>query len=352
MKEYFEKMINIQAAQHQDKVRQFDITLLNDESLLKHKDLTQELRELGVWGLKNPSSFLEGVKRRDSFNILVGFRPSRFHAGHITLMRELGWLLQKGGEPIFVVAGIEASQQVGTEHAEAKVREFWGYLNEVNQFNFPTPQKVYSDTDSSELKALEELISRELKIRKVLQLYGWDHGESLYSLRKATMSAAAFLLPAYQDKKQGRDRSTVVLLDVNQVAHMEVSRIAARKLGLREPSFSFRSLLPSLSNMNKRMSIKDEKSLIFIDSDTVHAEGLLQRSQSGGRLTVEEQRGKGGRPEACSFFNVAGVFLDIRVRGEVYSHCVTGKNLCAECKQKAVPEVVKTLERINKTKVI
>lgn len=283
----------------------------------------------GSWALQNPQPLLEAMERGHPFGILVGMRPhTRLHVGHLTLMRELDWLIQQGGQPIFVYAGYEAEVPLTEQDAIEETSRFnTVYTNFTGKPLPPTVESI-SDQDSEELSSLEERVAKTLTIRKILQLYGWDQGTLLTKIRIPAIVASSFLLSSARTP----NKAVVVLTDINQVTHAEVARIAAKQLDIPFPTFSYRYLLQSLEGPEKRMSTKNPKSVIFLNESPEELNRKLQKSFSGGCASPEEQRISGGNPLQCSFFSIAEVVQSRSDVETMYENCVTGSALCAQCK--------------------
>ncbi len=202
---------------------------------------------------------------------------------------------------------------------------------------------MYSDKECLDLRLLEDRVEEVVPIQKILQLYGWETNISIAALRVATMNTAAFLFP----HSLLRGAPTIVLSDIKQVTHAEVAKIAARKLGIPIPSFSYRMLLPSLLGPQRRMSVKDERSAIFLDEDVSTISKKLRKCFSGGCRTVEEQREKGGNPFTCSFFKVCNLLLSCEDTTKMLSKCVSGQILCGHCKAEYIEPSLSRLSQLT-----
>lgn len=325
-----------------DKVEQFALETIAGAP----NDVFTEIREgfarAGVWALQNPLSVFKAMRGRSPFTVLVGMRPtSTFHLGHLTLMRELQWLVECGGQPVFLFASYEAGKFITTDDAKLEMARFGETYLKFTGVPLPETAVSFSDRECRELQILEDRAAEHLSVRKILQLYGWDESVSVATLRIPTATAAAFLFPAVRFP----DRPTLVLSDIHQITHAESAKIAARQLKLPLPSYSYRMLLPSLEGHAQRMSVKNPKSLILLGENREQVRNKLQRSFSGGRLTPEEQRRDGGDPQHCSFFKIAEVLQPRDETAQMYQECVSGMSLCGECKKKHIPTLV---EKIHK----
>lgn len=333
-------------AEAADAVKQFALETIAEAPTDNLTEIREGFARVGVWAFQNPTPVFKAMESGKQFSVLVGMRPGAiFHLGHLTLMRELHWLVRQGGQPIFVFAGYEADRFLSAGGAKMEMTRFGDtYLNFTGD-PLPDTSVSFSDQDCRELQVLENRAGECLSVRKVLQLYGWDESVSVATLRVPAITAAAFLLSATLFSK----RPTLVLSDIHQITHAEATKIVARQLKLPLPSYSYRLLLPSLEGPEQRMSVKNQKSLILLDEAREQIESKLQRSFSGGCLTPEEQRREGGSPHRCSFFKIAEVLQPRDTTTRMYQECVSGTSLCGECKRKHMPTLVEKIHETSKS---
>ncbi|OGM55601.1 hypothetical protein A3F62_02210 [Candidatus Woesebacteria bacterium RIFCSPHIGHO2_12_FULL_44_11] len=329
------------------KTSQFGLVPLCDE--LDRQDEFGELREdflkLGVWTLQNPGPIFRAIMGEKKFSILVGMRPTqRHHLGHLTTMKELSWLQSKGGTPIFVFASHESGKAINREELKENMSVFSRFYAHFTQSTLPAKSTFLSDKADDGLRLLEDRVSEQIKLNKLLQLYGWNNEISVSQIRIVSMMVATFLYPSILHPEQ----PTIVLSDINQITHAEMTKIIARKLELQMPTFSYRMLLPSLEGPEKRMSIKDPNSTVFLSDDSDQVSRKMSRAFSGGRKTIEEQRVLGGEPLRCSFFKIANTLIDYNEATDMYTNCVSGSATCRECKLKHLPEITKKFSESKK----
>jgi len=345
LESWLRERIVLAAAEASDAVRQFALEAIAEAPDDNFTEIREGFARVGVWAFQNSSPVFKVMTSGGQFSVLVGMRPgATFHLGHLTLMRELSWLIQCGGQPIFVFAGYEADRFISADDAKAEMARFGETYLKFTGTSLPETSVGFSDQDCRELQVLENRAAEHLSVRKVLQLYGWDESISIATLRVPAITVAAFLLPATLFPK----RPTLVLSDIHQITHAEAAKIVARQLKLSLPSYSYRLLLPSLEGPTQRMSIKNKKSLILLGETRELVRHKLQRGFSGGRLTPEEQRRDGGDPHRCSFFKIAEALQPREITTQMYRECVSGASLCGECKSKHIPALV---EKIHESSV-
>lgn len=330
------------------KISQFGLVPLHEE--LSKQDEFKSLREsflrLGVWSLYNPEPIFKAINSGQEFSVLVGMRPTqKYHLGHLTVMKELSWLRDSGGLPVFILASYESGRTIDRDVLQGSMSLFSENYMRFTGSTLPTETLFLSDREDMGIRLFEDQISEHLKLNKIMQLYGWSDKVSLVDIRVASMTVAAFLYPSiiYPQKP------TIILSDINQITHAEMTKIVARKLGLRVPTFSYRILLPNLEGTEKRMSIKDPKSTVFLDDQGDEVYQKMKRAFSGGRKTIEEQHRLGGEPLRCSFFKITNTVVDYQESTDMYNNCVSGSVICGECKLKHLPKIVEKFSETNDT---
>lgn len=338
--------VRLAAEEATDKVKQFALEPIAGAPEDAFTEFREGFARVGVWALQNPLPIFEAMRNGKSFTVLIGMRPApMFHVGHLTLMRELRWLVERGGQPVFLFASYEAGKFITANDAKIEMARFEKTYLKFTGVLLPETAVSFSDRECREFQVLEDRVAERLSVRKMLQLYGWDERVSIAILRIPAITAASFLFPVVRFP----NRPTLVLSDIHQITHAEATKIVARQLNLPVPSYSYRMLLPSLEGPAQRMSVKNLKSVILLNEICETVSNKLQRSFSGGRLTSEEQRRDGGDPHRCSFFKIAEVLQPRDTTTRMYQECVSGTSLCGECKRKHMPALV---EKIYKSSVL
>ncbi len=86
-----------------------------------------------------------------------------------------------------------------------------------------------------------------------------------------------------------------------------------------------------------KMSSSIPESYIALTDKPEEGEKKVMRAKTGGRVTLEEQRGKGGEPDVCTVYELLLYHLienDTELL-EVYKDCVGGTRVCGRCKKHA-----------------
>ncbi len=114
--------------------------------------------------------------------------------------------------------------------------------------------------------------------------------------------------------------------------------------GFIPPASTYHRFMTGLTG--EKMSSSKPETAIYLTDTPKDAEKKVRSSKTGGAVSVEEQRKTGGKPEACSVYELFVYhFIDSDEElAEIYNKCTGGKMLCGECKQFAASLVGKFLE--------
>jgi tryptophanyl-tRNA synthetase len=84
-----------------------------------------------------------------------------------------------------------------------------------------------------------------------------------------------------------------------------------------------------------------ESTIGFSEPDDVVRKKVMA-AITGGRMTLAEQKEKGGEPEKCSLFllNLFHMVEDDRELEEIRRKCLAGEMMCGQCKKETAERVL------------
>ncbi len=132
----------------------------------------------------------------------------------------------------------------------------------------------------------------------------------------------------------------VIPVGIDQAPHIRMSRDIARRLrseyGFFAPAASYNKYTSALDGSFKMSKNESVGKIEIPEKDRDALEKKLKKTLTGGRVTKEEQKEKGGEPEKCVAFEYCKnhFIMDDKILAEMYQDCLSGKNLCGECKEK------------------
>jgi len=109
-------------------------------------------------------------------------------------------------------------------------------------------------------------------------------------------------------------------------------------------------MFPGLSGSDK-MSSSDENATIYTTDGPKEVKKKVGRAFTGGCVSVEEQRVKGGNPAVCAVFKYNYYLFeeDDRKVDELSEKCRNGEILCGECKV-ALTNKINTFLEVHQAK--
>lgn len=86
-----------------------------------------------------------------------------------------------------------------------------------------------------------------------------------------------------------------------------------------------------------KMSSSAPESIISLSAPPEQESAKVKRAKTGGRVSLEEQRKHGGKPEDCMVYELLMFHLleDDRELEEIYLECTGGRRMCGVCKEYA-----------------
>ena len=120
--------------------------------------------------------------------------------------------------------------------------------------------------------------------------------------------------------------------------------------GFYPPSSTYHRFITGLTG-NKMSSSRPESAIFLSDSPEV-GEKKIMRAKTGGRVSADEQRKKGGEPDKCTVYEMFVYHLidDDTYLEEIYTECLSGKRLCGQCKKEAASLIGEFLKDFREKK--
>ncbi|MGM5481928.1 MAG: tryptophan--tRNA ligase [Nanobdellota archaeon] len=138
---------------------------------------------------------------------------------------------------------------------------------------------------------------------------------------------------------------TITGIGLDQDPHARITRDISRYYDMNIPSF-FYFLHQSGLKEGSKMSSSEPDTAIFLEDTSKEVKRKINKSYTGGRDSVEEQKEKGGDPDICKvheiyrFHHPDDSFVD-----GIYTDCKKGNLLCGECKKKCIEFLNDFLEK-------
>jgi tryptophanyl-tRNA synthetase len=203
--------------------------------------------------------------------------------------------------------------------------------------------KIILDTENIHtLYPLALRVAKKVTFSTAKAVFGFDNSTNIGSIFYTTLQTAPAFLPS---EMEGRQVPVLIPCGIDQDPHFRVTRDVAPGLGYPKPSMLYCKMFPGLSGGDK-MSSSDENATIYTTDNAKAVKKKVGRAFTGGCVSVEEQREKGGNPEICAVFkyNYYMFEKDDRKLDEIAEKCRSGCILCGECKMALTEKINVFLE--------
>ncbi len=299
----------------------------------RHRFMTRRI----MFGHIDFEPVLEKILKNEPFYIMTGIKPSgEYHIGSFTTCLEVIYYQQLNGKVFFCIADFESYAVNGISFSKAREFAIDNLADIIALGLDPSPEKTYIYRQSTEPIVLQYgmIFSNHLTLNTLFATYGQkDH---LGDYNAAMIQAADILLPQI---KEG-PKPTVVPVGADQAPHARITRDLSRKkrfqdaLKLKLPSFTFHLLLQGLDGSEK-MSKRNPMSYFSMNEAEKEIITKIRNAFTGGRVTREEQRRLGGRPEICRVFNLFKLLMEPSDKAlkDREQRCRSGELLCGPCKK-------------------
>lgn|GEM_PF-177319 len=303
------------------------------------------------FGMQDGEQIANAIKSKKPFYCLTGIMPSseKIHLGTETVVQNVRYFQEHGAKTYVLIADVEsqATRGVSLEEGKRRALEFHipAYIAlglDINKTNF------YLQSENKEVSNLAAICSQKITENEFRAIYGSVHPAKVMS---AFTQMGDILFPQLSERMPG-----VIPVGIDQAPHIRMVRDVSRRLkqdyGFFLPSAVYNKYTPALNGAFKMSKSDSEMVKLEIpEKDLKIVEKKINRALTGGRATIEEQRKKGGEIEKCMVYEYCKdhFIKDDKTLSQMYEECVSGKNLCGECKAKyGVAYAKKFYEEFNK----
>lgn len=320
-----------------------------DDVLLKRLESYGEIHPMLRRGIfyshRDVNLLLDEYDKGNKFVLYTGRGPSgNTHLGHI-----MPWVFNKWIQDVFDVEML--FQMTDDEKFLFKdlTLEQTRNMAYENALDFVAlgfdPEKTKIILDTENIKTLYPIalkVSKKITFSTAKAVFGFDNSTNLGSIFFTSIQAAPAFLPT---EKAGKQVPCLIPCGIDQDPHFRVARDVAPGLGYPKPTMIYCKMFPGLSGGDK-MSSSNENATIYTTDKSKVVKKKVGRAFTGGCVTVEEQREKGGNPEVCAVFKYFFYMFekDDSKLNELAVKCRSGGILCGECKAELTSRINVFLE--------
>ncbi|MCQ2084761.1 MAG: tryptophan--tRNA ligase [archaeon] len=195
----------------------------------------------------------------------------------------------------------------------------------------PDNTKIIVDTEN--IKTLYPLalrVAKKVTFSTAKAVFGFDGESNIGRIFFTTLESAPAFLPS---EIEGKPTRVIVPCGIDQDPHFRVTRDVAPGMGYPKPTMLYCKMCPGLNGGDK-MSSSEENATIYTTDTPKQVKKKVGRAFTGGCVSIEEQREKGGNPEICAVFKYNYYLFehDDAKLNEMADKCRRGEILCGECK--------------------
>ncbi|CAM9022830.1 hypothetical protein WICANDRAFT_35891 [Wickerhamomyces anomalus NRRL Y-366-8] len=212
---------------------------------------------------------------------------------------------------------------------------------------------IFSDLDYMNGAFYENVVrtSRQITTSTAKAVFGFQDSDCIGKVHFASIQIATAFPSSFPDVL-GLPPKTPCLIPcaIDQDPYFRVCRDVAEKLKFAKPALIHSKFFPALQGSTTKMSASDENSAIFLDDTPKKiAKKINKYAFSGGQISVEEHRLKGGNPDIDVAFQYLSFFEEDELKlKEIYESYKKGELLSGELKKLAIDKITEFVLEFQK----
>lgn len=306
-------LINIYQEEKKLEMSQFGIVPIDETFQTEEKFLCTN-----IFATNNNELLRNIICSTEGTAIVIGYGGnSNLHLGHLLLTNEILFYLKNLINTKIYFINFEPNDSNDFVKRTLKIIN-----NSVGDINY----EVINFKNIQALKLKME-IAHNININTVNRIMGWKN-ESIQNYEKVLDMLTTFSIGKILPEKY-----SIIITDINQKTFYALFSQRQNKLSIESPCFLYHMLLPSLKSPNQRMSIKNPKSLIYLDEGEEKIKEKLKKSYSG----IEH------RENTCSILKISDLVLSNIETEDLLNNCIYGGEGCKICKEKYIEQISKEI---------
>lgn len=312
----------------------------------KHTDPHIMIKRGIFYSHRDFNQILDKYEKGQKFTLYTGRGPSgNTHLGHI-----MPWIMNKWIQDVFDVPMI--FQMTDDEKFLFKNLTLHDTKNMAyeNALDFAAlgfdPDKTRILIDTECIKTLYPIalkVAKKVTFSTAKAVFGFENSSNLGQIFFTSIQAAPAFLPT---EEAGKEVPVLIPCGIDQDPHFRVTRDVAPGLNYPKPCMLYCKMFPGLNGGDK-MSSSDENATIYTTDSPKAVKKKVGKAFTGGCVSVDEQRQKGGNPDVCAVFkyNYCMFEDDDKKLEETACKCRNGEILCGECKMALTEKINVFLEK-------
>lgn len=332
-------------------VEMFGTQKIDEKIISKFVEHTGELHTMLRRGIfyshRDMDKIFDDMEKGRGFVMYTGRGPSgHTHLGHLMPWLFTKYLQDKFGIELYFQLTDDEKFMFNPNLSMEDTRKY-AYENalDIIALGFdPEKTFIFLDTEySHNLYPIAIKVAKKITFSTAKAVFGFNNSTNIGSIWFTSMQAAPAFLPSVL---KGRNIRCVIPCAIDQDPHFRVARDIAESIGYYKPALLHCKMLPSLAGSDKMSASLPNTSIFTVDKPK-DIKKKIGNAFTGGCVSVEEQRVKGGNPDICSVYQyLYYIFEDDDGKLEDRKkNCRSGELLCGHCKQYLTEKVVGFIEQ-------
>ncbi len=310
-----------------------------------------------VFAHRDFQRILDTINKKKKFAMMTGLMPTgKFHIGHMMIAQQMIFYQKLGAKIYIAVADIEAFHARGQSLKDSKKIAIEEYITNYIALGLkPKNVHIYFQSDRSKdskksnaYYRLENLFAKHSTFNEFKAVYGDVNPGKIIS---ALIQASDMFHPQL-DEFEGKI-PVLVPVGADQDPHIRLARGMGKKIknDFIQLSSTYNVFIPGLGG--GKMSASDPLSFIALTDTTDEVERKIKKyAFSGGQITLEEHRKKGGNPDIDVSYQYLRLFEDDDKKlKKIYDDYKSGKLLTGEMKQILIDKLTVFLKDHQKKRI-
>ncbi len=306
------------------------------ERMVQHTGELHPMLKRGIfYSHRDMKWILDAHEKGPGFVLYTGRGPSgHTHLGHLMPWVFTKWLQDKFGVELYFQLTDDEKYMFGQDLELEDTKRF-AYENilDIIALGFDK-DKTHIFLDTEYAKTMYNIaikVAKRVNFSTTKAVFGFENSTNIGSIWFTSMQAATAFLPS---ELKGKNIPCLIPCAIDQDPHFRVTRDIADKIGYFKPALIHCKMLPSLAGSDK-MSASVSSSAIYTTDTPKQIKKKIGSAFTGGCVSVEEQREKGGDPDVCAVYQYLYYFFDWDdgSLNDRKAKCRSGELLCGHCKQ-------------------
>lgn len=291
----------------------------------------------------------ECIKKKKPFYVLSGIMPTsqRVHFGTKSVIEQMKYFQDHGGETYFLIADLEANAARGINLAEARKNALEYHIPTYLALGLDIQKtKFYFQSENRTVIKLAYEAAQKITLNEFKGVYG----NAEPSRMLAAITQIGDML--YPQEKHQKPIQGIIPTGIDQEPHVRLCRDYLHRIESQKRftpiSSIYHKFMPAMDGLRK-MSKSNPKGSISLPEDKKVAEKVIKSAFTGGRATMEEQRKLGAVIEKDMVYELLKQHLvesDKELK-KIHDDYKSGKMLSGEIKQLAVEKMNHFLEKFD-----